>query len=145
MDELKQSVQLAVHEQKDPLLIYKFEAFNLFNSMLNGINKEVISFLFKGDLPQQSAPEIEEAREVVRPKEKLQLTKDEIPNSENMNREAGETQQRQVTETIVREMPKINRNDTVTLQQIATGKTESMKYKKAEALLATGEWVIVNE
>jgi len=145
MDELKQSVQLAVHEQKDPLLIYKFEAFNLFNSMLNGINKEVISFLFKGDLPQQSVPEIEEAREVVRPKEKLQLTKDEIPNSDNINREAGETQQRQVTETIVRDMPKINRNDTVTLQQIATGKTESMKFKKAEALLATGEWVIVND
>ena len=145
MDELKQSVQLAVHEQKDPLLIYKFEAFNLFNNMLNGINKEVISFLFKGDLPQQAAPVIEEAREVVRPKEKLQLSKDEIPNSENINREAGETQQRQVTETIVRDMPKINRNDTVTLQHIATGKTESMKYKKAETLLATGEWVIVNE
>jgi len=53
MDELKQSVQLAVHEQKDPLLIYKFEAYNLFSSMLNGVNKEVISFLFKGDLPQQ--------------------------------------------------------------------------------------------
>jgi preprotein translocase subunit SecA len=61
MDELKQSVQLAVHEKKDPLLIYKFEAFNLFNGMLNGVNKEVISFLFKGDLPQQSAPDIEEA------------------------------------------------------------------------------------
>jgi preprotein translocase subunit SecA len=39
MDELKQSVQLAVQEQ-DPLLIYKFEAFNLFNGMLNGVNKE---------------------------------------------------------------------------------------------------------
>jgi preprotein translocase subunit SecA len=145
MDELKQSVQLAVHEQKDPLLIYKFEAFNLFNSMLNGINREVISFLFKGDLPQQSAPEIEEAREVVRPKEKLQLSKDEVPNSESINRQAGETQQRQVTETIVRDMPKINRNDTVTVKQVATGKTESMKFKKAESLLATGEWVIVNE
>ena len=145
MDELKQSVQLAVHEQKDPLLIYKFEAFNLFNGMLNGINKEVISFLFKGDLPQQSAPEIQEAREVSRPKENLQLSKDEIPNSENMNREAGETQPRQVTETIVRDMPKINRNDTVTLKEIATGKTETMKYKKAEALLTTGAWVIVNE
>jgi preprotein translocase subunit SecA len=54
MDELKQSVQLAVHEQKDPLLIYKFEAFNLFRAMLDGVNKEVISFLFKGDLPQQN-------------------------------------------------------------------------------------------
>ncbi|MEZ7504437.1 preprotein translocase subunit SecA [Flavobacterium sp. Arc2] len=144
MDELKQSVQLAVHEQKDPLLIYKFEAFNLFNAMLNGVNKEVISFLFKGDLPQQSAPEIQEAREEVRPKENLQLSKDEIPNSESANREAGETQQRQVTETIVRDMPKINRNDTITIQNVANGQTQEMKYKKAESLIATGQWVVVN-
>src|SRR5690606_11309169 len=61
MDELKQSVQLAVHEQKDPLLIYKFEAFKLFSSMLNGVNKDVISFLFKGDLPQQNTQQIQEA------------------------------------------------------------------------------------
>jgi preprotein translocase subunit SecA len=143
MDELKQSVQLAVHEQKDPLLIYKFEAFNLFNSMLNGVNKEVISFLFKGDLPQQSAPEIQEAREEVRPKENLQLSKDEIPNSESVNREAGETQQRQVTETIKRDMPKINRNDTVTIQNVDNGQTQEMKFKKAESLVASGKWVIV--
>jgi preprotein translocase subunit SecA len=145
MDELKQSVQLAVHEQKDPLLIYKFEAFKLFNSMLNGVNKEVISFLFKGDLPQQSAPDIEEAQEVVRPKEDYTASKDEMPSSATSNQEAGQTQQRQVTETVVREMPKINRNDTVTVKQIATGKTETMKFKKAESLLTTGEWVIVKE
>jgi preprotein translocase subunit SecA len=48
MDELKQSVQLAVHEQKDPLLIYKFEAFELFKVMIDLVNKDVISFLFKG-------------------------------------------------------------------------------------------------
>ena len=39
MDELKQSVQLAVHEQKDPLLIYKFEAFELFKEMLENVNR----------------------------------------------------------------------------------------------------------
>ncbi|MNS86231.1 preprotein translocase subunit SecA [compost metagenome] len=144
MDELKQSVQLAVHEQKDPLLIYKLEAFNLFRGMLDNVNKEVISFLFKGDLPAQNVPEIHEAREIARPKENLQLSKDEIPNSESLNREAGETQQRQVTETIVRDMPKINRNDTVVVQEIATGKTETMKYKKAEALIAAGTWVLIN-
>ena len=144
MDELKQSVQLAVHEQKDPLLIYKFEAFNLFNNMLNGINREVISFLFKGDLPQQSAPAIQEAKEV-REKENYKTQKDEIVSSEATNREAGQTQQRQVTETIVRDMPKINRNDNVTIKQVATGKTETMKFKKAENLLSTGEWIIVNE
>ena len=143
MDELKQSVQLAVHEQKDPLLIYKFEAYNLFSSMLNGVNKEVISFLFKGDLPQQAAPTIQEAK-IVRPKEDYKTTKDEIISSENANKEAGQTQQRQVTETIVRDQPKINRNDTVTIQNVANGQTQEMKYKKAESLIANGTWVLVS-
>jgi len=147
MDELKQSVQLAVHEQKDPLLIYKFEAFKLFSSMLNGVNKEVISFLFKGDLPQQNTPQIQEAREV-KQKENYQTSKDEVPNSDEaaaINREAGQTQQRQVTETIVREMPKISRNENVTIKNVMTGQTETMKYKKAESYLAKGEWVLVHE
>jgi preprotein translocase subunit SecA len=146
MDELKQSVQLAVHEQKDPLLIYKFEAFNLFRNMLDGVNKEVISFLFKGDLPQQNAPTIQEAK-AVRPKENYKTTKDEVLNSDTLaaqNREAGQTQERQVTETIIRDMPKINRNDTVTIQEVASGTTETMKYKKAESLLATGDWILVS-
>ena len=143
MDELKQSVQLAVHEQKDPLLIYKFEAYNLFSSMLNGVNKEVISFLFKGDLPQQQAPAIQEAKQV-RQKEKYTESKDEIVSSESSNKEAGQTQQRQVTETIVRDQPKINRNDTVTIQNVANGQTQEMKYKKAESLIANGTWVLVH-
>ncbi len=143
MDELKQSVQLAVHEQKDPLLIYKFEAFNLFRAMLEGINKEVISFLFKGDLPQQNN-NIQEAREV-RQKDNYTESREEIQSSEEANREAGQTQQRQVTETIVRDAPKINRNDTITIKHVMSGKTESMKYKKAESMIASGEWVLVNE
>ena len=146
MDELKQSVQLAVHEQKDPLLIYKFEAFKLFSAMLNGVNKEVVSFLFKGDLPQQTAPKIQEAQEV-RQKENYTTSKDEMPNTDQAateSREAGQTQQRQVTETIKREMPKINRNDNVTIKHVMSGKTETMKFKKAELLLSSGEWVIVN-
>jgi hypothetical protein len=68
----------------------------------------------------------------------------EIVSSEIANREAGETQQRQVTETIVREMPKINRNDTVTIQNVANGQTQEMKFKKAESLIANGTWVLVN-
>ncbi|MEM9719778.1 MAG: preprotein translocase subunit SecA [Bacteroidota bacterium] len=50
MDELKQSVQNAVFEQKDPLLVYKFEAFELFQQGLNDINQQVLSLLFKSDL-----------------------------------------------------------------------------------------------
>ena len=147
MDELKQSVQLAVHEQKDPLLIYKFEAYNLFSSMLDGVNKEVISFLFKGDLPQQTATPVQEAKKV-KVKENYKTSKDEVPNSDTLaeqNREAGQTQTRQVTETIVRDQPKINRNDNVTVKHVMSGKTETMKYKKAESLLNSGEWVIVQE
>ncbi len=146
MDELKQSVQLAVHEQKDPLLIYKFEAFNLFKAMLDNINKEVISFLFKGDLPQQEN-NIQEAREV-RTKENYIESKEEVLNSDEIaerNHEAGQTQQRHVTETITRDAPKINRNDNVTIKHVMSGKSETMKYKKAESMLASGEWVLVNE
>lgn len=145
MDELKQSVQLAVHEQKDPLLIYKLEAFNLFRAMLDGVNKEVISFLFKGDLPQQNN-NIQEAREVKR-KENYTESKEEINSGESANREAGQaaSQRPQVTETIVRETPKINRNDTVTIKHVMSGKTESMKYKKAESMIASGEWVLVHD
>ncbi len=142
MDELKQSVQLAVHEQKDPLLIYKFEAYNLFSSMLNGVNKEVISFLFKGDLPQQTAAPIQEAKQITK-KENYKTSKDEIVSSESANKEAGQTQQRQITETIVRDQPKINRNDTVTIQNVANGQTQEMKYKKAESFIASGTWVLV--
>jgi preprotein translocase subunit SecA len=147
MDELKQSVQLAVHEQKDPLLIYKLEAFKLFRTMLDGVNKEVISFLFKGDLPQQQN-NIQDARNEVRRKENYTESRSEIANSEELaeqNREVGQTQQRQVTETIVRDQPKINRNDNVTIKHVMSGKTETMKFKKAESLLANGEWVLVNE
>jgi preprotein translocase subunit SecA len=58
MDELKQSVQGAVYEQKDPLLIYKFESFNLFSTLLEDVNKDVLSFLFKANLPQRDPKEL---------------------------------------------------------------------------------------
>jgi preprotein translocase subunit SecA len=147
MDEMKQSVQLAVHEQKDPLLIYKFEAFKLFDAMINQVNKEVISFLFKGELPNQNTTNIQEARQETR-KTNYKESKEDL-NSDEMaaeSREVGNMQQRPaVTETIVRDQPKINRNDNVTIKHVMSGKTETLKYKKAEALLATGQWVIVNE
>jgi preprotein translocase subunit SecA len=62
MDELKHSVQMAVHEQKDPLLIFKFEAFELFKQMLSSINKDVTSFLMKGALPTQEINQFQQAR-----------------------------------------------------------------------------------
>ena len=148
MDELKQSVQLAVHEQKDPLLIYKFEAFNLFKKMIDDVNKEVISFLFKGNLPSQNPSDIHEAKQV-RQKQNYTESKQDLDGNDAANeaRRAGEmaSQRPNVTETITRETPKINRNDTVTIKHVMSGKSETMKYKKAESMLASGEWVLVKE
>ena len=148
MDELKQSVQLAVHEQKDPLLIYKFEAFNLFKKMIDDVNKEVISFLFKGNLPSQNPSDIHEAKQV-RQKQNYTESKQDLDGDDAASeaRRAGEmaSQRPPVTETITRETPKINRNDTVTIKHVMSGKSETMKYKKAESMIASGEWVLVNE
>jgi len=63
MDELKQSVQAATYEQKDPLLIYKFESFNLFKTMINMANKQVIATLMKGQLPTQDPQKVQESRQ----------------------------------------------------------------------------------
>ena len=147
MDEMKQSVQLAVHEQKDPLLIYKFEAFELFKSMLNKLNKEVLSFLIKGSLPSRNPSSIQEAKRP-RSKEKFNISKDEVLNTEEMAQRsrqvgAGASQaQRQMIETITREHPKIGRNEKVTIKNINTGETKTVKFKQAEPLIKKGSWVI---
>ena len=147
MDEMKQSVQLAVHEQKDPLLIYKFEAFELFKSMLNKLNKEVLSFLIKGSLPSRNPSSIQEAKRP-RSKEKFNISKDEVLNTEEMAQRsrqvgAGASQaQRQMIETITREHPKIGRNEKVTIKNINTGETKTVKFKQAEPLIRKGSWVI---
>ena len=63
LDELKTSVQNASYEQKDPLLIYKFESFNLFEKMLLEINREISSFLIRASLPMREEDEMKEARQ----------------------------------------------------------------------------------
>jgi len=145
MDELKQSVQLAVHEQKDPLLIFKFEAFQLFKAMIEKVNKEIVSALFKAELP--NAP-VQEAQAPERSRTNYQTNKEEVLNSEEMAeraREVGQqaSQRRSVVETIVREQPKINRNDKVLIQNIRSGERKELKFKQALPLLNNGDWVVV--
>ena len=149
MDELKQSVQLAVHEQKDPLVIYKFEAYKLFESMLNEINTEIISFLFKGELPSQNPEQIREDRKIRR-QQKLNLSKQEIPNTDQLasiNRKVGQSVSNTNTqvETVVREKKKIGRNEKVTVRNISTAQEKVVKYKVAENLIKNGDWVLTND
>jgi preprotein translocase subunit SecA len=61
MDDLKQSVQNAAYEQKDPLLIYKFESFNLFKVMIQKVNKDIVSTLMKGHIPISNPDQVREA------------------------------------------------------------------------------------
>ncbi|MCL4129016.1 UNVERIFIED_CONTAM: hypothetical protein GTU68_031868 [Idotea baltica] len=140
MDELKQSVQNASYEQKDPLLVYKFEAFELFKKMLTKVNKEVLSFLFKGELPNQNAQQISQATEQKR--EKVQVSKADY-NSPTQDTSANQTQEQQVTETIIRQERKIGRNERVTIKHVMNGESKEVKFKQAIPLIEKGEWVLV--
>ncbi len=63
LDDLRQSVQNAAYEQKDPLLIYKFESFKLFEQMLLNINREITTFLSRAQLPVRQDSDVKEARQ----------------------------------------------------------------------------------
>ena len=148
MDELKQSVQLAVHEQKDPLLIYKFESFELFKNMISSLNRDIISFLLKGNIPSQN-PSIEEAKKA-RSIDKLKTSKDEVLNSEELaakQRAIGSnaSNNSQRIETIVREVPKIGRNEKVRIQNVKDGEEKTIKFKVAVPLISSGEWILIEK
>lgn len=78
MDDLKQSVQNASYEQKDPLLIYKLESFNLFDTLLANVNEEIVSFLNKGGLPVAENPQMREAQLPESDAKKLQTGRQEV-------------------------------------------------------------------
>jgi preprotein translocase subunit SecA len=106
LDDLKQAVQNAALEQKDPLLIYKLESFNLFKDMIAKTGKDTISFLTKGNLPSQNPQQnLQQARfQQAAPKPKQeQLT--ESRNEEEVQRKEKPKQQPVVAEA------KIGRND----------------------------------
>ena len=103
LDDLKTSVQNASYEQKDPLLIYKFESFKLFEQMLLNINREISSFLSRASLPLRENTEMKEARQ---------------PQSDDRNLKTSRQEQVAAQRTSPREKPqpvhvekKIGRND----------------------------------
>ena len=112
MDELKQSVQNAVYEQKDPLLVYKFEAFELFRQMLLNTNKEIVSFLFRGGIPSQQPEEVREARP--QPKtdmRKMRTSKPELVSDSGSGIPQFDDTREQQKPMPVRVEQKIGRND----------------------------------
>ena len=112
MDDLKQSVQNATYEQKDPLLIYKFESFNLFKIMVNKVNKDIVSTLMKGHIPIQSPEQVREASETRRTDmSRYRTQKSELPTAPNAMEGAQSQTQEKARPEPVRVEKRVGRND----------------------------------
>ena len=131
MDDLKQSVQNAVYEQKDPLLIYKFESFNLFKNLVEKINKDIVSFLLKATLPIKA--NAEEAKDIRNPNTNLQTSRPEAITT-NTNR-AQQAPKRAQPVSVKKET---GRNEKVAITN--GSETREVKWKKAKPLIESGEW-----
>lgn len=111
MDDLKQAVQNATYEQKDPLLIYKFESFELFKTMVNKVNQDVVSLLMKGTIP--AAASTDNVREAQRRKQadmsRLRTQKSDFDSYRSGG--GGSPEQRQQQMAPVRVEKKVGRND----------------------------------
>ena len=105
MDELRSSVQNATYEQKDPLLIYKFESFELFKTLIQKVNRDITSFIIKANLPIQEPSQVKEAQAPRRTD--MSKLKEERTD---MLSQAGRTSEQQVTAPI-RVEKKVGRND----------------------------------
>ncbi len=112
MDDLKQSVQNATYEQKDPLLIYKFESFNLFKIMVNKVNKDVVSTLMKGHIPIQSSDQVRQAETRKRTDmSRYKTQKSDLPGAENAMEGANTQTQERSRPQPVKVEKKVGRND----------------------------------
>jgi preprotein translocase subunit SecA len=125
MDDLKQSVQTAYLEQKDPLVIYKMEAFNLFRQMSEELNKDIVSFLCHSSIPIQQEPgsreaamQLKEGRQEKTDLSKLRANKEDVDRAgqdyganERDKFEPGGGGEVAVKQAPVKVGPKIGRND----------------------------------
>lgn len=146
MDDLKQSVQNAVYEQKDPLLIYKFEGFEAFKRFIARVNEETISFLMKADLPTQDASEVKEAR-AQKIRQKLNEQKEESRSLLQGGPAQGQTPQREVQEKVmpVKSEKVANRNDKVSVQYQDGKVVKDVKYKKVEDDIREGKCIVLDQ
>ncbi len=110
MDDLKESAQAASFEQKDPLVIYKMEAYELFEGLVFKINQDVCSYLSRGHLLLAGSDEVREARE-----QRTDLSKVRTNRTEEVARKAAAAaagrRAETVVETVRRDEPKVGRND----------------------------------
>ena len=148
MDDLKQSVQNAVYEQKDPLLIYKFEAFELFKRFVAKVNEDTISFLTKADLPVREPDQVQEARNRRQTRQNYRESKEESKSlltggggegAANKNRPPVE----KTTPRKVSNLP--GRNDRVSVQYENGSVKKGVKFKTVEQDVLDNKCVIIED
>jgi len=144
MDDLKQSVQNAVYEQKDPLLIYKFEGFELFKRFVAKVNEDTVSFLLKADIPVQQPDQVQEARQ----RSRVRLNEQKEESKSLLNGGGGQPQQpsRPQQEKVmpVKSDKVANRNDKVSVQYADGRVMRDVKYKKVEEDILANKCVIID-
>ena len=147
MDDLKQSVQNAVYEQKDPLLIYKFESFELFKQLVNKINVDTISFLMKATIPVQEPDEVQEARRQRRARQQTRETKEESRSllSGGGGSAPNDPNRPPVEKSAPVKSQKVaGRNDKVNVQYMDGTIMRDVKYKKVEEDIINNKCVIID-
>ncbi|TFH25273.1 MAG: preprotein translocase subunit SecA [Bacteroidia bacterium] len=112
LDDLRQSVRNAQYEQKDPLLIYKFEAFELFTAMIDKVNKDVVATLMKAHIPLRDPSSVKRA-EAPRKMDlsKFEANKDEMPRYNDPSGGGKAADGRSQIQQPVRVEKKVGRND----------------------------------
>jgi len=117
--------------------------------MLTKVNKELLGFLLRARIPSEQQGPIKEASAVKKPKrDNLQVSKESVLNTDEMAQRQREVAagagrpQRTAVETIIRDNPKIGRNERVTIIHTISGEEKELKFKQAEPLLNTKEWVL---
>ena len=147
MDDLKQSVQNAVFEQKDPLLIYKFESVELFKRFLSKVNFDMISFLMKADIPQEEAAPAPVVQQTVRrptPAPELHTNREEDFNADldGAGDYAGHMESSTKAQPV--KVDKIaDRNQKVSVQYRDGRVLRDVKYKKVEHEVKNGDCVVI--
>jgi len=143
MDDLKQSVQNAVYEQKDPLLIYKFEGFEAFKRFIAKVNEETISFLMKADIPIREADQVQEARQAKR--QRLSEKKEESRSLLQGGGAQPQAPQREVEEKVmpVKSEKVAGRNDKVSVQYPDGRVLKDVKFKKVEDDVKAGRCIVI--
>ena len=143
MDDLKQSVQNAVYEQKDPLLIYKFEGFNLFKQFIAKLNEDTISFLMKAEIPVQEPDQVQEAR--AQRRQKLNEQKDETRSALSDGRKAHDPSQAARKIEPAKSQKIASRNARVSVQYADGSVKKDVKFKVVEDDVRDGKCVIVED